>query len=40
VCEDTGGVIKGNKIDLYFDTTKECFQFGVKKAKIYVLTTP
>ena len=37
VCEDTGGVIKGNKIDLFFDTRAECFQFGVKKAKIYVL---
>lgn len=37
VCEDTGGVIKGNKIDLYFDTRTECFTFGVKKAKIYIL---
>lgn len=37
VCEDTGGKIKGNRIDLYFNTQKECINFGVQKAKIYIL---
>ena len=37
VCEDTGGAIKGNIIDLFFDTYSECIKFGRKKAKIYVL---
>ena len=36
-CEDTGGVIKGNKIDLYFDTVAECRTFGRKSAKVYIL---
>ena len=35
--EDCGGGIKGNRIDLYFPTTAECFQFGVRQATIYVL---
>jgi len=26
--EDVGGAIKGNKLDLYFDTHKEALQFG------------
>ncbi len=37
VAEDTGGTIKGNKIDLFFNTRAECLQFGVKKAKVYIL---
>lgn len=37
VAEDTGGVIKGNKIDLFFNTEAECYKFGVKKAVVYVL---
>lgn len=35
--EDCGGGIKGNRIDLYFPTPAECFQFGVRQATIYVL---
>jgi 3D (Asp-Asp-Asp) domain-containing protein len=35
--EDTGGVIKGNIIDLYFDTIAECWQFGRRRAVIYIL---
>ncbi|MDR2606436.1 MAG: 3D domain-containing protein [Oscillospiraceae bacterium] len=35
--EDCGGGIKGNKIDLFFDTYDECIQFGVKKAVVYIL---
>ncbi|MCX7614522.1 MAG: 3D domain-containing protein [Clostridiales bacterium] len=37
VAEDTGGSIKGNKVDLFFDTRKECINFGVRKAKVYIL---
>lgn len=28
VCEDRGGAIKGNKIDIYMQTKGEAFQFG------------
>ncbi len=35
--EDTGGSIKGNKIDLFFNTQAECIQFGKKSAIVYVL---
>ena len=35
--EDTGGLIKGNRVDLYFNTTAECFQFGARKATVYIL---
>lgn len=27
-CEDRGGAIKGNKIDIYMETKKEAFKFG------------
>ncbi len=27
-CEDRGGAIKGNKIDIYMETKKEAFAFG------------
>lgn len=36
-CEDTGGVIKGNIVDLFFDTRDECWQFGRRSAKVYIL---
>ena len=35
--EDCGGSIKGNRVDLYFDTAKECFSFGRRDVDIYVL---
>ncbi|MBE6929116.1 MAG: DUF348 domain-containing protein [Ruminococcaceae bacterium] len=35
--EDTGGKIKGNRIDLYFDTLKECYSFGYRKAVVYII---
>lgn len=37
VAEDCGGGIKGNKIDLFFDTYNECIQFGVRNALVYIL---
>lgn len=30
VCEDRGGAIKGNKIDIYMETKSEAFSFGRK----------
>lgn len=37
VAEDTGGAIKGNKIDLYFDSYNQCINFGRRNVKVYVL---
>ncbi len=37
VAEDTGGSIKGNKIDLYFNTSDECWTFGVRDCTVYIL---
>lgn len=34
---DTGGAIKGNKIDLFFNTNQECIDFGRRMKKVYVL---
>ena len=35
--EDCGGGVKGNHIDLYFDTKAECFQYGVRSCTVYFL---
>ena len=35
--EDCGGAIKGNRLDLYFGTDAECWQFGVKGCTVYFL---
>ena len=37
IAGDTGGAIKGNKIDLFFNSRSECLQFGRKSAIVYVL---
>lgn len=37
IAGDTGGAIKGQKIDLFFDTKSECTQFGRRQRKVYVL---
>lgn len=37
VAEDCGGSIKGNRVDLYFDTTDECWDFGIRNATVYFL---
>ena len=36
--EDCGGAINGARVDLYFDTTEECFQFGRRDCTIYFLS--
>ena len=35
--EDCGGSIKGNRIDLYMPTTKQCYAFGVRNCTVYFL---
>jgi len=37
VAADVGGAIKGNKIDLYYDSQEFVDRFGVKKVKVYIL---
>jgi len=37
VAEDTGPLIKGNRIDLFMETQDECVFFGVRDAKVYIL---
>ena len=37
VAADTGGAIKGNKVDLCFMTKSECYQFGRRQCRVYVL---
>lgn len=37
VAEDTGGAIKGNKIDLFFETAEQVRQFGRRRVKVYIL---
>ena len=37
IAADTGGAIKGNKIDLCYNTRGECIQFGRRSANVYVL---
>ena len=34
---DTGGRIKGSRIDLCFESLEECFRFGIRKIKIYLV---
>src|SRR4030065_1377774 len=34
---DTGGWIKGNRVDLCFETLEDCFRFGKRKIKIYLV---
>lgn len=37
VAGDTGGAIKGNRVDLLFMTKSECNEFGRRKCRVYVL---
>jgi len=39
VAADTGGAIKGNRIDVFFNTFRECREWGRKKVKIYILAS-
>ena len=35
--QDRGGAIKGNIIDIYFDTHEEALQFGRQEVRLYIL---
>ncbi|WP_432662263.1 3D domain-containing protein [Wukongibacter baidiensis] len=35
--EDTGGAIKGNKIDLFMENSKDVYRFGRRKVRVYIL---
>lgn len=35
--EDTGGAIRGNKVDLFYNTRNECLQFGRRSVNVYIL---
>ena len=37
IAADTGGAIKGNKVDLYFDTEAEASNWGVRNLDVYIL---
>lgn len=37
IAHDTGGAIKGNRIDVYFDSHEAALQFGVKHAEVFLL---
>lgn len=37
VAADTGGAIKGNRVDLLYQTKSECYEFGRRKCRVYVL---
>lgn len=39
IAADVGGAIKGNKIDLYYDSQDYVNRFGVKRVKVYILST-
>ncbi|HAK74759.1 MAG TPA: hypothetical protein DCP36_16610 [Sporomusaceae bacterium] len=35
--EDTGGAIKGKRIDIAMATVDEAYKFGMQKAKVYIV---
>lgn len=35
--EDVGGAIKGNRIDIFLETERECLRWGRRSVKVYVL---
>lgn len=37
VAEDCGGGIKGNRIDIYMNSSSQCFDWGVRNIDIYIL---
>lgn len=37
IAEDTGGVVKGNKIDIFVNSHTEALQYGRKVANVYLL---
>ncbi len=37
VAGDTGGAIKGNRVDLCYSTVEQCYSFGRRNCRIYIL---
>lgn len=37
VALDTGGLIKGNKVDLFYETEEQAINWGVRKTRVYIL---
>ena len=37
IAADTGGAIKGNRVDLCYNTKYECYQFGRRPCTVYVI---
>lgn len=37
IAVDTGSAIKGNKVDVYFDTLQECYDWGTRYVKVTIL---
>ena len=37
IAEDKGGAIKGNRIDLFYDSNSEAMNFGRRQVKVYIL---
>jgi len=40
IAEDTGGAIKGNRVDIAKWTVNEAQDFGIQNVKVYVVNTP
>jgi len=34
---DTGGAIKGNRIDLFMESNSDAYKFGIRQVKVYIL---
>ncbi len=39
IAEDTGGAIKGNRIDVFMNTSSECYNWGVRTVKVHILSS-
>jgi 3D (Asp-Asp-Asp) domain-containing protein len=40
IAEDTGGAIKGNRIDVYLGTVPQAIQFGVRRGTVSMVAPP
>ena len=40
IASDTGGLIKGNRIDLFLNSEDECIKWGVQTVSLYLIAYP
>lgn len=40
IAADTGGAIKGNRVDLFLNSENECINWGRQNATLYILAYP